>query len=202
MGGAVNFTAPFTTPPGPDFRQSYMISETVKLEWDLPTKVSISLYYTNETDERVKESSYTWTLLRMPLAVLFSSHPYPIQRPLPMYDQLPSQQYSQGNSPDNVTNQNFFFWQLDPQNIQPAEHGRLLLSWYPGGPGFDRASPQSAESPKFHVNRHRSTTAEVGVGIVVPIGVVGIIAGLWWFYAKRTPWGKRARDRGSREIVR
>lgn len=101
---------------------------------------------------------------------------------------------------DNQTNRDYAFWQLDPLFIQPVPEGQLRLYWYPGGPGYSDERPRFALSPKFRVDRRQSTSAEVGLGVVVPVGVLLIIAALWWAYIKRTPWGIRGRLR--REVVR
>lgn len=196
MSIAVNFTEPFNIPQGPDFHDTYYVDETVALSWALPANVSVSLHYTNDTDQSFQQ--YTWTLLSTFSWIYPSFRLIRIASPMYKYKSLiPVYKYL-----ENQTNQNFLFWQLDPSFIKTANQGRLRLWWYPGGPGYGWEQAQSAWSPKFHVEQRQSTSAEVGVGIVVPIGVLLIVVGVWWFFMRRTCWGFRMRKRESREVVR
>jgi len=64
MSSGVNYTYPFIIPQGPDFHDTYFVGDVVAVSWALPFNVSISLDYTNDTDEGYLHPSYTWTLLR------------------------------------------------------------------------------------------------------------------------------------------
>lgn len=63
MSIAVNYTHPFNIPQGPDFQDTYFVGQTVTVSWALPSNVSISLEYTNDTEETHLSSSHTWTFL-------------------------------------------------------------------------------------------------------------------------------------------
>lgn len=84
MSIAVNYTHPFNIPQGPDFHETYFVGETITVSWTLPSNVSVSLEYTNDTDEAYQDSSNIWTFLsafsRTCLFPPFPSFPSPDSR--------------------------------------------------------------------------------------------------------------------------